>query len=109
MAFKLACAPRPSSLASLTKGFGGFKKLAFVADVPEVKVMLTLTYSPYPLDRRHKLNIHKMFRRHPERLPNVLCTFNLRPVSGNTTGCISDCQASMMELFAEKSFCHAIL
>ena len=100
MAFKLACAPRPSSLASLTKGFGGFKKLAFVADVPEVKALFSLTYSPYPLDRRRKLNIHKMFRRRPERLPNVLCTFNLRPVSGNTTGCISDCQASMMELFS---------
>ena len=36
----------------------------------------------YP--RRHterKLNIHKKFRRHPGRLLNILCTFNVRPVS----------------------------
>ena len=28
-----------------------------------------------------KLNVHKTFRRRPGRLLNVLCTFNLRPVS----------------------------
>ena len=28
-----------------------------------------------------KLNVHKTFRRHPGRLLNLLCTFNLRPVS----------------------------
>ena len=27
------------------------------------------------------MNVHKTFRRRPERLLNVLCTFNLRPVS----------------------------
>ena len=27
------------------------------------------------------LNVHKTFRRRPGRLLNVLCTFNLRPVS----------------------------
>ena len=35
----------------------------------------------YPVDTWRKLNKHKTFRRHPRRLPNVLCTFNLRPVS----------------------------
>ena len=29
----------------------------------------------------HKLNVHKTFRRRPERLLNFLCTFNLRPKS----------------------------
>ena len=34
------------------------------------------------LPRRHRtLNVHKTFRRGPRRLLNVLCTFNLRPVS----------------------------
>ena len=35
----------------------------------------------YPVDTGRKLNIHKTFRRRPGRLLNVLCTFNLRPVS----------------------------
>ena len=34
-----------------------------------------------PVDTGHKLNAHKMFRRRLGRLLNVLCTFNLRPVS----------------------------
>ena len=34
-----------------------------------------------PADTGRKLNVHKTFRRRPGRLPNVLCTFNLRPVS----------------------------
>ena len=34
-----------------------------------------------PVDTGHKLNIHKTFRIRPGRLLNVLCTFNLRPVS----------------------------
>ena len=36
----------------------------------------------YPVDTGRKLNVHKTFRRRPRRLLNVLCTFNLRPVSG---------------------------
>ena len=35
----------------------------------------------HPLDTARKLNVHKTFRRRPERLLNVLCTFNIRPVS----------------------------
>ena len=34
-----------------------------------------------PLDRGRKLNVHKTCRRRPGRLLNVLCTFNLHPVS----------------------------
>ena len=34
-----------------------------------------------PLDTGRKLNVHKTLRRRPGRLLNVLCTFNLRPVS----------------------------
>ena len=33
------------------------------------------------VDTGRKLNVHKTFRRRPVRLLNVLCTFNLRPVS----------------------------
>ena len=34
-----------------------------------------------PVNTGRKLNVHKTFRRCPGRLLNVLCTFNLRPVS----------------------------
>ena len=41
-----------------------------------------------PVDTGHKLNVHKMFRKRPGRLLNVLCTFSLRPVSTGTTSVI---------------------
>ena len=34
-----------------------------------------------------KLNVHKTFRRRPGRLLNVVCTFNLRPVSTGKLKC----------------------
>ena len=34
-----------------------------------------------PVDTGCNLNVHKMFRRRPWHLLNVLCTFNSRPVS----------------------------
>ena len=34
-----------------------------------------------PVDTARKLNARKTFRRRPERLLNVLCALNLRPVS----------------------------
>ena len=34
-----------------------------------------------PVDTERKLNVYKTFRRRPGRPLNVLCTFNLRPVS----------------------------
>ena len=39
----------------------------------------------YPADTGRSLNVHKTFRRLSGRLQNVLCTFNLHPVS---TGCL---------------------
>ena len=33
------------------------------------------------VEKGRKLNVHKTFRRRPGRLLNVLCTFNLHPVS----------------------------
>ena len=41
----------------------------------------------HAVDKGRKLNVHKTLRRRPGRLLNVLCTFNLRPVSTGT--CIS--------------------
>ena len=35
----------------------------------------------FPVGTGIKLNVYKKFRRRPGRLLNVLCTFNLRPVS----------------------------
>ena len=35
----------------------------------------------YPLGTVFTLNVHKTFRRGPGRLLNILCTFNLHPVS----------------------------
>ena len=34
-----------------------------------------------PVDTERKLNEHKTIRTRPGRLLNILCTFNLRPVS----------------------------
>ena len=34
-----------------------------------------------PVDTGRILTVHNTFRRHPGRLLNVLCTFNLRPLS----------------------------
>ena len=38
-------------------------------------------FSNNPVDTGRKLNVYKTFRRRPGRLLNILCTFNLRPVS----------------------------
>ena len=35
----------------------------------------------YPVDTGSKLKVHKSFRRNSRRPPNVLCTFNSRPMS----------------------------
>ena len=42
---------------------------------------LYLFLKSIPVDTGRKLNVHKTFRRRPGCLLNVLCTFNLRPVS----------------------------
>ena len=43
--------------------------------------MLWNSWRNTPVGTGRKLNVHKTFRRRPGRLLNVLCTFNLRPVS----------------------------
>ena len=62
-----------------------------------------------PIDTRRKLNVHKTFRRRPGRLLNVLCTFNLLPVStGVCLYCklseayLRPCQAFTVEIFFGK-------
>ena len=59
-------------------------KDAFVA----ISVPLTIRTTPlaserdmFPVDTGRKLNVHKKFRKRPGCFLNVLCTFNLRPVS----------------------------
>ena len=49
-----------------------------------IVTFLGLFNSITPVDTGRKLNVHKTFRRRPGRLLNVLCTFNLRPVSTGT-------------------------
>ena len=59
-------------------------KLSFEERLKSIltKVRLLDYYaSSNPVDTGRKLNVHKTFRRCPGRLLNVLCTFNLRPVS----------------------------
>ena len=45
------------------------------------KNVQVLASEVYPVDTGRKLNVHKTFGGRPGRLLNVLCTFNLRPVS----------------------------
>ena len=53
------------------------------------RVKKNTTQLVFPVDTERKLNVHKTFRRGPGRILDVLCTFNLRPVS---TGLSEQCQ-----------------
>ena len=55
-----------------------FKIVFHIISVLTVELLQHLLY---PVDPGCKLIVHKTFRRRPGRLLNVLCTFNLRPVS----------------------------
>ena len=44
-------------------------------------VVSKTVFGDYPVDTGRKLNVHNTFRRRPGHLLNVLCTFNLSPVS----------------------------
>ena len=57
---------------------------------------LTTSNFTIPADTGCKLHVHKMFRRRPGRLLNVLCRFNLRPVS---TGILVSVSTSLSYLF----------
>ena len=45
------------------------------------EIFQKLNFLLFPVDTGRKLNVRKTFRRHSRRLLNVLCRFNLRPVS----------------------------
>ena len=49
------------------------------------------------VDTGRKLNVHKTFRRRPGRPLNVLCTFNLRPVSTGIWQSCSPAQSKKMK------------
>ena len=55
------------------------KKKLDVSSLSEMTLKLALMC--FPVGTGRKLNVHKTFRGHPGRLLNVLCMFNLRPVS----------------------------
>ena len=49
-----------------------------------VEMFKTFFFYTSPVDTGRKLSVHKTFRRRPECLRNILCTFSLRPVSTGT-------------------------
>ena len=60
--------------------------LGFIFFIPVFQIVITRSQSP--VDTGRKLKVHKTFRKRPRRLLNVLCTFNLRPVStGSSHNC----------------------
>ena len=69
----------------LSVGFAGYINYTLLQTHPDLNSLISLSSVPIPgwlpVDTGRKLNVHKTFRRRPGRLLNVLCTFNLRPVS----------------------------
>ena len=63
-------------------------------------LMNTVWNAALPVDTARKLNVHKTFRRNRGRLLNVLCTFNLRPVS---TGLLIKLESTFCELHGLKT------
>ena len=55
-------------------------------------------------DAGGKLDVHKTFRRRPERLLNLLCTFNLRPVSTGQLKYILGSKYALIEI--ERLICY---
>ena len=64
------------------------------------------------VDTGRKLNVQKTFRRRPVRLLNVLCTFNLRPVSTGILyykqSCCKDFQFKRFPVLMKDSFRESI-
>ena len=54
-----------------------------------------------PVDTGRKLNVHKTFRRRPGRLLNVLCSFNLRPVSTGSRGVLKNSCSKRSEEYSQ--------
>ena len=65
-----------------------FKENILICIITDIKVR-----DLFPADTGRKLNVHRTFRRRPRRLLNVLCKFNLRPVS---TGLLTVLQTMKM-------------
>ena len=66
----------PASIDIAVVSVNKFRVVSFQSSVQDSHKYLTC-----PTDTGRILNVHKTFRRRPRRLLNVLCTFNLRPVS----------------------------
>ena len=68
------------------KKFGKLSEVSCesVSHDPEKVICNFSSHKLTPVDTWRKLNVHKTFIRRPGRLLNVLCTFNLRPVSTRT-------------------------
>ena len=67
-----------TAIVSKTSLLRGLEQVFVTTDAARTKF--------YPVDTGRKLNVHKTFRKRPGRLLNVLCTFNLRPVSTGYAG-----------------------
>ena len=66
--------------------------LTIAYSLKSVSIVTEYISSYNSVDTGRKLNVNKTFRRRPRRLLNVLCTFNLRPVStGNDNNKCSNC------------------
>ena len=57
----------------------------YLSQTDFVDVFYHLPSTLFSLNAGLKLNVHKMSRRRPGRLLNVLCTFDLRPLSMGTS------------------------
>ena len=77
--------------------YASAKASAFADCRGEFRTLFVNTnYFHNPLDTERKLNLHKMFRTYPERLLNVLFTFNYLLCSGRTI-CVKPLWRDMME------------
>ena len=63
----------------------------------------------FSVDTGRNLNIHKMFRRRPGRLLNVVCTFHLRPVSTGLLTSPYTCSYILNDNSHNKTFFIAVL
>ena len=82
----------PSVLKELRKQFFQKTRSCYLL----ICIYTNLNWIKSPVDTGRKLNAHKMFRRRPGRYPNVLRTFNLRPVSTGIDDRLLNCQSQIL-------------
>ena len=63
------------------KIFGTLCIKGLILKLPHGRYLIKSAIETFPVDTGRKLNAHKTFGRRLGRLLNVLCKFNLRPVS----------------------------